>query len=49
LTETLQRLQVVCEAGNVAEAVAIVRSLVPEYVPSDTAGAPAAVLEPVTI
>jgi O-antigen biosynthesis protein WbqV len=49
LTETLHRLQVVCEAGNVAEAVAIVRSLVPEYKPSDTAGLPAAVLEPVTI
>ncbi|HEY4170471.1 MAG TPA: nucleoside-diphosphate sugar epimerase/dehydratase [Reyranella sp.] len=49
LTETLHRLQVVCEAGNAAEAVAIVRSLVPEYEPSGTAGVPAAVLEPVII
>jgi O-antigen biosynthesis protein WbqV len=49
LTETLHRLQVVCEAGNVAEAVAIVRSLVPEYKPSGAAGVPAAGLEPVTI
>jgi O-antigen biosynthesis protein WbqV len=48
LTETLQQLQVVCEAGNAAEAVAIVRSLVPEYKPSGAA-VPAAVLEPVTI
>jgi O-antigen biosynthesis protein WbqV len=49
LTETLLRLQVVCEAGNAAEAVGIVRSLVPEYKPSDMAGLPVAVLEPVTI
>jgi FlaA1/EpsC-like NDP-sugar epimerase len=49
LTETLQRLQVVCESGNVVEAVAIVRSLVPEYQPPASAGSPAAVLEPVAI
>jgi O-antigen biosynthesis protein WbqV len=49
LTETLQRLQVLCEAGNVAEAVAIVRSLVPEYQPSASSGSPAALLEPVAI
>jgi len=49
LTDTLHRLQVACEAGNAAEALAIVRSLVPEYKPSDTAGLPVAVLEPVTI
>jgi hypothetical protein len=44
LTETLHQLQVVCEAGNAAEAIAIVRSLVPEHKPSGTAGLPVAVL-----
>jgi O-antigen biosynthesis protein WbqV len=49
LTETLHRLQVVCEAGNAAEAIAIVRSLVPEYKPSGSAGLPVAIQDPVTI
>jgi hypothetical protein len=44
LTETLHQLQVVCEAGNAAEAIGIVRSLVPEHKPSGTAGLPVAVL-----
>ncbi len=49
LTDALHRLQVVWEAGNAAEALAIVRSLVPEYKAPDMAGLLAAVLEPVTI
>jgi O-antigen biosynthesis protein WbqV len=49
LAEALQRLQVLCEAGNAVEAIAIVRSLVPEYTSSDAAVGPAVVLEPARI
>ncbi|MBN9088910.1 MAG: polysaccharide biosynthesis protein [Reyranella sp.] len=49
LTETLSRLQLVCEAGNAAEAIAIVKSLVPEFRHAGAAPQPVAVLEPVTI
>lgn len=49
LTEALYRLQSVCEAGNAAEAVAIVKSLAPEFRHAGQEAQPAAVLEPVTI
>jgi O-antigen biosynthesis protein WbqV len=49
LTEALTRLQAVCEAGNSAEAVAMVKSLVPEFRTSGAGELPVAVLEPVTI
>jgi O-antigen biosynthesis protein WbqV len=49
LTEALQRLQMLCEAGNAAEAVAIVKALVPEFQYNPGAALPVAVLEPVTI
>jgi O-antigen biosynthesis protein WbqV len=49
LTETLHRLQLVCEAGDAAEAVAIVKAVVPEFKHATSAPMPVAVLEPVTI